>query len=154
MILRWWKRLSPLPGGKLLFSRLIGRFAPYSGSIGANVEELGPGHARVTLCDRRGVRNHLRSVHAVALMNLAELSSGLALITGLSDEERGIVTKFEIEFVKKARGLLQADCHIEIPKITGRLEYQVPVEVKDAEGHVVCRARAFWTLDRKERKPA
>ncbi len=151
MILQWWQRLSPLPGGRHIFSRLVGRFAPYSGSIGATVLELSPGHAKISLTDRKGVRNHLKSVHAVALMNLAELSSGLALVSGLSDEERGIVTKFEIEFVKKARGTLTSECHLEIPKIEKRLEFQVPVEVKDASGEVVCRAKAHWTLDRKPR---
>ena len=149
MIMQWWNRLSPLPGGRHVFSRLLGRYIPYSGSIGAHIEALSPGHARLSLQDRAGVRNHLKSVHAVALMNLAELSSGLALISGLSDRERGIVTKFEIEFLKKARGKLTSECRTQIPKITGRLEYLVPVEIKDGSGDVVCRARAHWTLDLK-----
>jgi acyl-coenzyme A thioesterase PaaI-like protein len=150
MILEWWERLSPLPGGKVLFSRMVGRFAPYSGSIGARVEELGPGQCRVTLRDRHAVRNHLKSVHAVALMNVAELGSGLALLAGLPKNVRGIVTKFEIEYVKKARGKLTAECKTKIPEVSGRVEFTVPVEVKDTSGEVVCRARAYWTLDQKK----
>ncbi len=149
MIMQWWNRLSPLPGGKHLFSRAVGRFAPYSGSIGAYIDHLEPGHCRVFLRDKPSVRNHLKSIHAVALMNLAEMSSGLSLISGLKEEERGIVTKFEIEFVKKARGRLLAECRTKIPEIKGRTEFIVPVEVKDSEGAVVCRAKAHWTLDRK-----
>ena len=39
-----WDRLERIPGGKLLYSRMIGRLAPYTGTIGAVVQELGDGY--------------------------------------------------------------------------------------------------------------
>ncbi|HRC58904.1 MAG TPA: DUF4442 domain-containing protein, partial [Kofleriaceae bacterium] len=74
-----WHLLRLVPGGATLFSRLVGRMAPYTGSIGAVVVTLAPGHAEVHMQDRARVRNHLRSIHAVALVNLAELAGNVAL---------------------------------------------------------------------------
>jgi len=105
-----WNRLARIPGGKLLYSRMVGRLAPYTGSIGAVVQELGDGYSRVTLADRRAVRNHLSCVHAVALANLVELTGNLALGYSLPDDARFIVAGMGLDYIKKARGTITGEC--------------------------------------------
>lgn len=141
-----WARLAPLPGGRWLFSRLVGRAVPYTASIGAVVEALRPGHATVALRDRRAVRNHLGSVHAVALVNLAEFASGLAMLAGLPSGSRGIVTALSMEYLKKARGRLVArcDCAPPAPDFAGELELRPAIA--DAAGDVVARAVVRWSI--------
>ncbi|MEO7083011.1 MAG: hotdog fold domain-containing protein [Gemmatimonadaceae bacterium] len=146
-IAKWWARLSGLPGGKILFSILIGRMAPYTGTIGARAVELRPGYAKWTLRDHRSIRNHLRSVHAIALVNLAEVTSGTAMMMSIPPGVRGIVTGLTISYLKKARGLLTCECHCNVPsKIQGEISQQVQADIHDAAGDLVASTTVTWRL--------
>jgi len=129
---------------------LVGLRAPYSRSIGAIVQELEPGRSVVTLSDRRSVRNHLRSVHAIALTNLGELSSGLAMLTALPTGTRGIVAGLDVGFDKKARGLLTAVGTAVAPAIEsladGDVESVATAIIRDAERDIVAKVRVRWRI--------
>jgi uncharacterized protein (TIGR00369 family) len=120
--------------------------APYTGTLGARVEVLDPGFSRVSLRDRRRVRNHLDSIHAMALANLAEAASGLAVVAALPAGVQGIVTGFSITYQKKARGRLVAECRVDVGTVTVEREQRAEVTISDAAGDVVARATATWRL--------
>lgn len=147
-LLRSWESLSRRPGGRWLFSRLLARTAPYSGSIGARVLALEPGRAVLRLRDRRSVRNHLRSVHAIALANLGELASGLAAMAALPSGVRGIPTEIHIRYLKKARGTLTAHGSARLPEVIDHARTEALAEIRDTSGEVVAEVRVQWELER------
>lgn len=145
-MLRMWARLSPLPGGRWLFGRLLGWMVPYSGALGAVVDELSEGRAELRLRERRGVRNHLGSVHAIALINLGELASGLAVVTSLKPGVQGIVIAIEAEYHRKARGEIFASARFSPPELNGDTICTVSVPLTNGAGETVATVTATWSL--------
>jgi acyl-coenzyme A thioesterase PaaI-like protein len=125
---------------------MLGFMIPYTGSIHPRVLELRPGYARVQMRDRRAVRNHLRSIHAIALMNLGEVTTGLAMTLAMPDDARGIVTGLSMEYVKKARGLLTAECTAPAFDATVSAQHDFRADIVDESGDVVARATAHWLV--------
>jgi acyl-coenzyme A thioesterase PaaI-like protein len=145
-LLRLWRRLRPLPGGQWLFARIFGFLVPYSGSVAPRIRVLEPGHAEVEIPDRRSNRQHLGSVHAIALMNAAEQASGLAMLAGLPEGIRGIVTQISMQYLKKARGTIRAASHVAVPTVTADMDFDVTAECFDRDGTVVARATVRWRI--------
>ncbi len=146
-LLKLWLNLNTWPGGRWLFHRILYWKVPYTGTIGGRIQILQPGYCQIHLSDRRRIRNHLSSIHAVALVNLGEMTSGLAMMTGLPSDVRGIVIHLAIDYFKKARGTLIAECHCEIPQVKGEMTWDVYTEIHDQTGDTVARTMTRWLLD-------
>jgi len=129
-----------------VFSWLLAWLVPYTGTVRPYVLELLPGHAKVRMADRRAVRNHLRSIHAVALANLAEVTSGLALTSALPASARGIPISLAITYLKKARGTLIAQADVRIPDASREAEYDFESVISNAAGETVARATVRWRI--------
>lgn len=147
-LLATWRRVGSWPAGGRIYGWLVGRMARYSGSIAPVVLELEPGRARVLMRDRPRLRNHVGSLHAIALMNLGELTTGLALMTALPNGVRGIPTALSIEFVRKARGPIEAECVCAPPQVHAETDYRVAGALRNADGAIVARVVATWKLSR------
>jgi acyl-coenzyme A thioesterase PaaI-like protein len=143
---RVWGLLRHAPGGGVVMGQLLGNLAPYTGTIRPEILTLEEGHVRVRMRDRRAVRNHLRSVHAIALMNLSEVTTGVAMISALPEGMRCIVTHLEMDYLKKARGSITAECRAPMAMAGERREYDVQADLIDEAGEVVARARARWLI--------
>lgn len=141
-----WNGLRAVPGGPATFSRLIGKMAPYTGTIGARVKTLETGHCEVELPDRKAVRNHLNCLHAIALMNLGEVATGLAVLYSVDGAGRGIISSLKMDYLKKARGPITATCDAEIPTRPGRHDISAEALLRNTDGEVVAKAYATWRI--------
>lgn len=151
MILKWWNRFSGLLFGRYFFSWAFWAFIPYTGSIRPEILELRRGLARVRMRDRRFHRNHLKSLHAIAIANLAECASGLSLVPGLPETAQAILIHFEIDYLKKARGTLEAEASCTPPATDETLDFEIESLVKNKNGEVVAKARSKWRIGAKKK---
>lgn len=133
---RAWEAITLLPGGRYLFSKAIGFYVPYTGSISAQVQELDPGHAIVELNEHRKVMNHLDSIHAMALANLIEFTGNLAVYSNLPADGRLILKGIEVEYKKKARGKVTAESKVPPIDASEQTEHRINVTVRDDEEDV------------------
>jgi acyl-coenzyme A thioesterase PaaI-like protein len=143
---RAWTLMQSAPGAGVVMGQVIGRLAPYTETIRPEILTLEVGHSRVRMRDTRRVRNHLRSLHAIALMNLGEVATGTAMLYSLPDDARAIIVHLGMDYLKKARGPIIAECRAPVPTSNERKEYAVTAELTDESGEVVARAHARWLV--------
>jgi acyl-coenzyme A thioesterase PaaI-like protein len=124
-----------LPFGRTLFTELFKRVAPYFQTIPARIESAEPGRVVATMRDTRRVRNHLGTVHAIAMCNLAEMAMGLAAEATIPTTHRWIPKTMSVAYLAKAKGTLTATAQLPLPEpLADKQEIQVPVAVTNREG--------------------
>ncbi|TXH65347.1 MAG: DUF4442 domain-containing protein [Lysobacteraceae bacterium] len=146
-VLDLYRRMRRWPAGAWLFSRAICFKAPYFASIAPRIAVLEPNRCEATLRHRRKVTNHIGTVHAIALCNLAELTGGMLTEASLPPSMRWIPKNMRVEYLKKAVGLMHAIATPAITIVESTEGYELPVEVvvNDAQGDAVFRATiSMW----------
>ncbi len=136
-----FNRFKSYPAGTWLFSRGLCTAAPYFKSIRPHVTELAPGLARVHMRKRRAVENHLHTVHAIAMCNMAELAGGLVTDVSVPKGARWIPSGMTVEYLAKAKTDLVATSDGRDIDWNQEGNIVVPVSVHDTAGTEVFRAR-------------
>lgn len=150
-LLALYRRMTRWPLGGWLFSRAVCFKAPYFGTIAPRITVLEPGRCEAVIRDRRAVHNHLGTVHAIALCNLAELTAGVMTDASLPAGMRWIPKGMSVQYLKKARGTLRAVATPTIALETRATGYDLPVavDVLDAGGDKVFAAEIRMWLSPK-----
>lgn len=151
-ILSLYEKFARYPAGRWLFGRAVCFKAPYFASISPRFESLQRGRCVATIRHRRRVTNHLGTVHAIALCNLAELTAGVMTDASLPASMRWIPKGMSVEYLKKAVGTQRATATPDIEIVAADAGYDLPVtvQVQDEAGDTVFRARiAMWVSPRK-----
>ena len=152
-ILAIWNRFKTKPLGKQLFSRVVCRKAPYFGSIKPLFVELQPDLAVVKIRKRRAVLNHIGTVHAIAMCNMAELAAGTMTDVAVPKTHRWIPKGMTVEYLHKATTDLTAVARpIGDMPLDAAGEYPVEVLVTDTSETPVFRATiSMWISPKPKR---
>lgn len=144
--LQLFEKFKKIPAGRKLFSLAVCQTAPYFSSIHPTIEELKPNYVRVFVKKRRSVENHLKTVHAIAMCNMAELAGGLMTDASIPKGARWIPAGMTVVYAKKATTDLIAVANGD--SIDWRTEGNiiVPVSVTDTQNNVVFTAQITMNI--------
>ncbi len=152
-VLSLYRKMARWPAGRWLFSRAICLKAPYFSTISPRFVALEVGRCEVRIRDRRRVHNHIGTVHAIALCNLAELSAGVMAEVTVPPGMRWIPKGMTVQYLAKAKGNMHALATPEnaVREAVSGYAWPVTVSVRDDGGQEVFRARVdMWVSPRKK----
>ena len=137
-VLNLWKTTSALPMGRRAFSLAFSQKAPYFATIRPQFVELRPNYAELVIPKRRGVHNHLGTVHAIALCNGLEAAMGALAEVTIPKDKRWIPKGMEVSYTAKATSDITCTAETDAGQWTGD-DPDLPVRVKGVrdDGEVV-----------------
>tara|TARA_B110000116_G_scaffold272329_1_gene296660 strand:- start:2047 stop:2520 length:474 start_codon:yes stop_codon:yes gene_type:complete len=147
--LKYWNKISHYRLGRWCFAKLICWRVPYFSSISPSFLTYSEASVTVSMRKKRGVTNHLGTIHVIAIANLCELAAGTLMEAGLMASMRWIPKGMNINYIKKANTTLIATAVM--PEVVeGQIaDTIVPVSVLDANGIEVVQADIIMYLTPK-----
>lgn len=149
-VLTQWNRLSGLPGGKWLFSKIVASRAPYFKTIHPYISELRPNYTKVLLTKQRSLENHIGTVHVIAICNLLELAMGACAEASIPKHLRWIPKGMKLEYTAKAGSDITGVAEIN-PEDWKPGDLAVKVTAYDTQGVVVVKGVIeLWISEKKK----
>jgi acyl-coenzyme A thioesterase PaaI-like protein len=140
----------PLVGDRL-FSFAFSQMAPYFWSIRPRFTVIEPNHAEVVIRKRRGVQNHIGTVHAIALCNGLEAAMGALAEASVPQHKRWIPKGMEVSYTAKATSDITCVAETDAAQWIGE-NPDVPVRVKGVrkDGTIVIEGTIrLWVTPKK-----
>jgi len=122
------------------FSEKICEIAPYFSTIEPLFVALRPEYSEVTMPNTKRVHNHLGTVHAIAMCNLAEIAAGIMTDVSIPDTCRWIPTGMDVRYLAKAKSDLTGVADGSGVNWNEPGDLDIPVVIRDDKGTEVCKA--------------
>jgi len=139
-VLKAYRAIGNNPAGRWTLSRAIALKAPFFTTINPVLTRLEPGRVEATMKKRWLVTNHIGTVHAIAMCNLAEFVGGLCMEVSLRGDMRWIPVGMQVHYQKMAKTDLKGVSVLDDIAFTEPGDIVVPVSVTDADDVEVFRA--------------
>lgn len=139
-VLKIWNKSKDSTFRRWVFSFMVCRKAPYFATIKPRFEVLEVGRAQVSMKKRRSVENHIGTVHAIAMCNLAEIAGGTLTEVSIPASMRWLPKGMTVSYLKVAKTDVTA--YATLPTVEEGVARDVPahVDIKDRDGNIVCQA--------------
>lgn len=135
-VLKMYEKVMKWPFGEWLFSRTVAGKAPYFLTIKPRITALRPHYSEVLIRKRRGVENHIRTVHVIAIANGLELAMGSMAEASIPKHLRWIPKGMTLNYTAKATSSIV--CTAEVAAEDWKSgDLSVKVEAKRDDGTVV-----------------
>ena len=152
-VLDLYTKVTRLPQGKRLFSLLFSQKAPYFATIRPRFTELRPNHAELVIRKRRGVHNHIKTVHVIAICNGLEAAMGALAEATVPSTKRWIPKGMEVSYTAKATSDITCIAETDPEAWTGD-DPDVPVRVRGVRDDgtvVVDGVIRLWVTEKPQR---
>ena len=135
-VLEIYRKMKKLPFGDQIFTKAICYNAPYFSSIHPSLVHFSEGDVEFKIKNRRSVQNHLGTVHAIAMCNLAEICGGMCMETIIDPKRRWIPKGMKVRYLAKAGSdLVGSTQFLKSDLLNG--SNILKVDVKDTSGIIV-----------------
>lgn len=148
-----YTKVSKLPQGRRIFSLLFSQKAPYFATVRPRFVELRPNYAELVIRKRRGVQNHIGTVHVIAICNGLEAAMGALAEATVPADRRWIPKGMDVEYTAKATSDITCIAETDPAQWTGD-DPDVPVRVRGVreDGTVVVQGVIkLWVTEKPAR---
>jgi acyl-coenzyme A thioesterase PaaI-like protein len=128
-VLDLYTKAARLPQGRRVFSLLFSQKAPYFATVRPRFVELRPNYAELSIRKRRGVQNHIGTVHVIAICNGLEAAMGALAEATVPAHKRWIPKGMEVDYTAKATSDITCIAETDPGQWTGD-DPDVPVRVR------------------------
>lgn len=146
----------PVALQKTALTRLFNTVVPYTGTSGVIVHKLTAEECIVEIKNKRKARNHIGSIHAVAMALIAETATGYPVAMSLSDKCVPVIKTLKMDYQKRIQGALTAHAKLtaeqtKMIKEQEKGEVTVAVTLTDESGREPVQATMTWAWTPKRR---
>ncbi|MDX1668759.1 MAG: DUF4442 domain-containing protein [Limnobacter sp.] len=139
----------PTPLKTRAMTLVFGQAVKYFRTSGCKYEWIETNHSIVSIKNRTAVQNHLGSVHAVAMIMIAESATGALVGLNLPANVVPVIKRMEVDYRKRAKGDMRAEAMLTQEQIQSmqtmeRGEVDVAVTITDEENKEPVFVRALW----------
>lgn len=138
--------------GNEKYGKLVCELAPYFSTIVPQFVHMKPGYVEIFIKNRKEIQNHIGSIHAAAMCNLAELAGGTLTEISLPEGKRWIPSAMNVQYLAKAKTDLKAIADGSSIDWSTSGKLAVSVDLFDTDGNKVFAAQIIMNVKEAKKK--